>query len=213
MRDDKAERTLWRKMLHSALLSNLACGIAISGLVMLAVSGAGAASLEGVDGEHGLLTVTGELVDSPCRLSMDSRDQTVDLGTLASADLRYPGDRSQPVTVAVRLEGCLPAAGSLYDARTGAVTLSNSQPVVDVAFTAPADFSDPSLMKLEGVEGIALRMTDDRNQDVRLGSRGVPHLLAPGDNTLHWAIVAERVPGPMLPGEFRAVVDFKLSYD
>lgn len=211
--DDKAEHTLWRRMLRSALLSNLACSAAISGLVMFTTSGAGAASLEGVDGENGMLTVTGELVDSPCRLSMDSRDQTVDLGTLASADLRYPGARSQPVTVAVRLEGCLPAAGSLNDAQTGTATLSNSQPVVDVAFTAPADFSDPSLMKLDGVEGIALRMTDDHNRDVRLGSRGVPQLLVPGDNTLRWTIMAERVPGPIRPGAFRAVADFKLSYD
>jgi len=213
MRDDKSKLMPWCRMLRSALLSNLACSAALSGLVMLAASGAGAASLEGVDGENGMLMITGELVDSPCRLSMDSRDQTVDLGTLASADLRYPGARSQPVTVAVRLEGCLPAAGSLYDVQTGATTLSNSQPVVDVAFTAPVDFNDPTLMRLEGVEGIALRMTDDHNRDVRLGSRGVPQLLTPGDNTLHWTIVAERVPGPIRPGEFRAVADFKLSYD
>lgn len=214
MRDDeKAEYTLWRRMLRSALLSNLACGAAISGLVMLVASVAEAASLEGVDGENGMLTVTGELVDSPCRLSMNSRDQTVDLGTLASADLRYPGARSQPVTIAVRLEGCLPAAGSLYDARTGNVTLSDNQPVVDVAFMAPTDFSDPSLMKLEGVEGIALRMTDERNRDVRLGGHTVPQLLTPGDNTLRWTIVAERVPGSLRPGAFRAVAGFKLSYD
>ncbi|MBM7016681.1 type 1 fimbrial protein [Enterobacter cloacae] len=212
MRDDKAEHALWRRMLRSALLSNLVCGAAISGLLMLA-AGAEAVSLKGVDGEQGMLTVTGELVDSPCRLSMDSRDQTVDLGTLASADLRYPGARSQPVTVAVRLEGCLPAAGSLYDERTGAVTLSNSQPVVEVAFTAPADLSDPSLMKLTGVEGIALRMTDDHNRDIRLGSRGIPQQLSPGDNTLRWSIIAERVPGPLRPGAFRAVTDFRLSYE
>ncbi|ENY5536621.1 fimbrial protein [Salmonella enterica] len=180
---------------------------------MLATTCAGAASLEGVDGEHGLLTVTGELVDSPCRLSMDSRDQSVDLGTLASADLVYPGARSQPVIVTVKLEGCLPAAGRQYDAHTGTTTFSRSQPVVDVAFSAPADFSDPALMKLTGVEGIALRITDQNNRDIRLGSRGAPQLLTPGDNSLHWLIFAERLPGPLRPGAFRAVADFRLSYD
>lgn len=210
---NKAEVSSCRKMLRYALLSNLACSVALSGIVMLVAPGVGAASLEGVDGEHGLLTVTGELVDSPCRLSMDSRDQTVDLGTLAASDLKYQGARSHPVTVTVRLEGCLPASARQYDAQTGVATFSSSQPVVDVAFTGPSDFSDPSLMKLAGVEGVALRMTDSQNRDVRLGSRGVPQLLAPGDNILSWTLVAERVPGPLRPGSFRAVTDFKLSYD
>ncbi|HGU9824257.1 TPA: fimbrial protein [Enterobacter cancerogenus] len=209
----QAEISPLRRMLRHAVLSNLACATVLSGLVMLSAVGAGAASLEGVDGEHGLLTVTGELVDSPCRLSMDSRDQTVDLGTLAAADLTYPGERSRPVTVTVRLEGCLPASGRQYDAQTGLTTLSHSQPVVSVAFTAPADSSDPSLMKLAGVEGIALRLTDDQNRDVRLGSRSAVQLLSPGDNTLRWTVVAERVPGLLRPGAFRAVTDFKLSYD
>lgn len=209
----KAEHTLWRRMLRSALLSNLLFGAMISGLVMLTTVGARAMSLEEVDGEHGSLTVTGEVVDSPCRLSMDSWDQTIDLGTLASADLGYLGARSRPVTFSIRLEGCLPASGYLYDVLTGGKTLSESQPVVNIAFSAPADFSDPSLMKLVGVEGIALRMTDSHNRDVRLGTHGVPQLLEPGDNSLHWTIVAERVPGPLQPGAFRAVADFKLSYD
>lgn len=210
---EKTELNIWRRMLRSALLSSLAGGGAVSGLVMLAAAEVGAASLEGVDGEHGTLTVSGELVDSPCRLSMDSLDQTVDLGTLASSDLTRPGDRSNPVRFSVRLEGCLVASGYLRDAGTDGATWSASQPVVDVAFTAPADFRNPSLMRLNGVEGIALRLTDDRNQDVRLGSRGVPKLLTPGDNTLSWDIVAERVPGPVVPGAFRAVADFRLSYE
>lgn len=209
----KAEYSLWRRMLRSALLSNLIFGTAVSGMVMLSSIDARAMSLEGVDGEHGLLTITGALVDSPCRLNMESRDQTVDLGTLASADLRYPGARSNPVIFTVQLEGCLPASGYLYDSETGNTTLSNNQPVVDMSFSAPADFSDPSLMKLTGAEGIALRLTDSHNHDVRLGSRGVPQLLNPGDNTLSWTVVAERVPGPMIPGTFRAVADFKLNYD
>lgn len=209
----KVEHVSWHKMLNQALLSNVVCAAVLSCLVMLDTSGASAASLEGVDGEHGLLTVSGELVDSPCRLSMESRDQTVDLGTLASADLVYPGERSQPVSFTVHLEGCMPASGGLYDVQTGVGTMSDSQPVVNMSFTAPTDFNDPSLMKLIGVEGIALRMTDSHNRDVRLGSLGVPQLLTPGDNTLHWTIVAERVPGPLRPGAFRAVTDFKLSYD
>lgn len=209
----KTEKIIWRKIVRSAFLSNMAWGAAVSLLVMMIAVGTEAASLEGVDGEHGMLTVTGELVDSPCRLSMDTRDQTVDLGTLASADLEYLGARSQPVIIKVRLEGCLLSSGGLYDVRTGTATVSESQPVVDVSFMAPSDLNDASLMKLNGVSGIALRITDSRNNDIRLGGHGVPLLLTPGDNTLSWTVVAERVAGPMVPGAFKAITDFKLSYD
>lgn len=208
-----SELKTWRRMVLSALLSSLLGGTAVSAVVVLSSLEAGAASLDSVDGEHGTLTVHGELVDSPCRLSMETRDQTIDLGTLASADLTYPGARSQPVRFALRLEGCLVASGHLRDAQTDSTVWGHNQPVVNVAFTAPADFSDPSLMKLMGVEGIALRLTDSQNRDVRLGSRGVPQLLAPGGNTLGWTVVAERTPGRLVPGAFRAVADFRLSYD
>ncbi|ELE9730705.1 type 1 fimbrial protein [Enterobacter kobei] len=210
---ENAEILSWLKVLRQSLLSNLACSTMLSGMVMLATPGVSAVSLDGVDGEHGLLTITGELVDSPCRLSMDSRDQTVDLGTLDSSELSYLGARSRPVTVTVRLEGCLPASGRLYDEQTGQSMLGNNQPVVNVAFIAPSDVNNPALMKLDGVEGIALRVRDDHKRDVHFGSRSVPQLLAPGDNTLHWTIMAERVPGPLRPGPFRAVTDFKMSYD
>lgn len=200
-------------MLLSAVMSSLVGGALVSSVAMFSVANTYAASLEGVDGEHGFLTVTGELVDSPCRLSMDSRDQSVDLGTLASSELSYPGARSKPLIFSVRLEGCLVASGLIYDDRTGKAIWSDSQPVVDVAFTAPADFNDPSLMKLSGVKGIALRMTDRHNRDVRLGSHGSAQLLTPGSNVLQWTVVAERVPGPLVPGKFRAVANFQLSYD
>ncbi|EDW1731967.1 type 1 fimbrial protein [Salmonella enterica subsp. enterica] len=208
----KAECAPCYRMLSQAMLSNFTCALMLSSLVMLTASGVRAESFDGVDGEYGVLTVTGDLVDSPCHLSMDSRDQTIDLGMLAASELKYPGARSRPVQATVRLEGCLPAAGNLYDTQTGAVTISNNQPVVDVAFSAPTDSSSPSLVKLTGVKGIALRMTDDKNRVVRFGSHGKQHILSPGDNILHWTIVAERVQGPLLPGAFRAVTDFKLSY-
>lgn len=203
----------WRRMLLSALISSLCGGGVATGIVMLVSSEACAASLENVDGEHGTLTVSGQLVDSPCRMSMESRDQSIDLGTLASADLTYPGARSRPVRFDVRLQGCLVASGNIRDARSDASVWGHSQPVVNVSFTAPQDFSDPSLMKLNGVQGIALRITDSRNRNMRLGSFGVPQLLTPGRNSLRWTVVAERVPGPLVPGVFKAVADFRLSYD
>ncbi|EMH4163871.1 type 1 fimbrial protein [Pluralibacter gergoviae] len=198
-----------RERAAAGIRTALACALAL-----LASGRAGAAGpLENTDGEHGLLHVYGQLVDSPCQMSMDSRDQTVSLGTLASAELHRPGARSQPVPFSVRLRGCLVASGHLRDSQTDSTVWGADQPVVNVSFIAPADVSNPSLMKLDGVQGIALRLTDSRGRDIRLGSRGVPQLLTPGDNTLRWLLQAQRVPGPLVPGKFQAVTNFTLSYD
>ena len=212
---NKETMVQWGRMLAPAGLSTALGVMLVSAVVVCpqALALTEGRDLSQVDGEHGLLEVKGELVDAPCRLSMESRDQTVDLGTLSTADLSAPGARSQPLTFTVRLEGCLVAAGRQYDARTGTMTRGADQPVVNVSFVAPADFSDPSLMRLSGVQGIALRMTDDRNHDIRLGSRGVPRLLTPGENQLRWTVVAERTPEALVPGAFRAVADFRMNYD
>ncbi|HIF2548594.1 TPA: fimbrial protein [Salmonella enterica] len=204
---------LWRRMVLAALLSSIGGSGMVSSVMTLASPLAGAATLENVDGNHGILTIAGQLVDSPCRLSMESRDQTVDLGTLATADLANIGASSQPLEFMVHLEGCLRASGHLRDARSDSTTWGVDQPVVNVAFMAPVDMSDPSLIKLNGVQGIALRLKDARNHVVIPGSQGVPQLLIPGNNTLRWTIIAERIPGPLTPGAFRAVTDFRLSYD
>lgn len=202
------------EILFSALTGMAGGCVLVSTVVLISSFSACATDTSmNIDGEHGLLHVYGQLVDSPCQISMDSLEQTVSLGTLASADLSYPGARSQPVKFTVRLHGCLVASGHLWDAYTDSTTWGANQPVVSVSFTAPADFSDPSLMKLAGVEGIALRMTDSRGHDVRLGSSGVPQLLTPGENALTWMVQAERVPGPLTPGSFRAIANFEMSYD
>lgn len=172
-----------------------------------------AESLEHVDGEHGQLDVYGELVDSPCRLSMDSRDQTVDLGTLAAASLIQTGDRSMPLHFMLRLDNCLAASGHIRDQRTDATVVGINQPVVTLMFTAPADPLAPTLIKLNGVSGIGLRITDSLHRDIRLGSLGAPQILSPGNNTLTWSLMAERTAGPLIPGPFRATADIRLSYD
>lgn len=201
----------WLKMMVSMMLGT-ACGLTYVVLSSSVVS-AYPVSLENVEGENGELNVTGQLVDSPCRMTMDSHDQSIDLGTLASADLQEVGTRSQPVSFTVHLLGCLIASGHLRDARSDSTVWGGEMPVVGVSFSAPADPNAPELIKLAGVKGVALRMRDSQHRDIRIGSSEVPQLLTPGDNTLAWTIYAERVAGPFVPGEFKAVVNFRIGYD
>lgn len=166
-----------------------------------------------VDGAHGVLHVRGELTESACRLEMASAYQAVSLGNTATAQLAQAGDRGVPVNVQLYLRDCLRTASNNRDVRTGNLVWSPQQPAVSVSFIAPADADNPALVKVRGAAGLALRITNERGKDVRLGSRGAPLALAVGQQALNYTVTPERTRAPLVPGAYAAVVDFQLSYD
>ncbi|EKF65638.1 type-1 fimbrial protein, A chain [Serratia plymuthica A30] len=166
-----------------------------------------------VEGAHGVLHVRGELTESACRLEMASAYQAVQLGNTATAQLAKVGDRGAPVNLQLHLRDCLRGPAVNRDQRTGNLLWSAHQPAVSVSFIAPADADNPELVKVHGASGLALRISDERGRDIRLGSRGAPLALAVGQNALNYRITPERTRARLLPGAYAAVVDFQLSYD
>ena len=161
----------------------------------------------------GVLEISGEFVNSPCVLDMSSADQSVDLGNVSRSQLLRPGDQASPVAFQLRFVDCNRASGSLMNERTGNLVWSAYQPVVSVAFLAPADADDPRLVKVQGVTGMGLRLTDALGRDVRLGSRGEPLFLAYGNDTLTWQVQPTRTRAALSNGAFRATVDFRFIYE
>lgn len=166
-----------------------------------------------VDGEHGVLHVYGTLTESPCSLEMGSAWQSVDLGNTGTAQLRQAGDRAVPVPVQLRLRDCQSVTARNRDDRSGSLLWSHSQPAVSVSFTAPGDMNNPQLVAVTGVSGLGLRMADRYGQDVRLGGRGKPVLLTPGQDTLTYTIIPERTAAPLRAGAWHALVNIGLEYD
>ncbi len=167
----------------------------------------------GVDGANGSLYVHGALTKSACRLEMASAHQDIVLGEIGTGRLQQVGDRGEPVLVELRLADCLRGPGGSRDLRTGARSWANNQPVVTVSFRATRDAVNPQLVKAQGGAGLGVRMEDSRGQDIRLGSRGEPLLLMPGQSILTYRVMPERTPGNLIAGSYRAVVDFHLSYE
>ena len=165
------------------------------------------------DAMSGVLEISGEFVNSPCVLDMSSADQSVDLGNVSRSQLLRPGDQASPVAFQLRFVDCNRASGSLMNERTGNLVWSAYQPVVSVAFLAPADKDDPRLVKVQGVTGMGLRLTDALGRDVRLGSRGEPLFLAYGNDTLTWQVQPTRTRAALSNGAFRATVDFRFIYE
>ena len=166
-----------------------------------------------VEGEHGELYVHGALTEGVCYLDMRSRWQEVELGSASTAKLQRPGDRGTPVTFTLRLRDCTRKGGSLLDKRSGKLTWDAIQPVVAVRFMAPADPDNPDLVKVSGVDGLGLRITDDQGRDIQLGEQGRAYFVAPAQDELVYQVSPERTLASLTTGPYRAVVNFSLEYD
>ncbi|HCB2860475.1 TPA: type 1 fimbrial protein [Klebsiella aerogenes] len=168
-----------------------------------------------VDGEHGELHVLGQLTEAACRLDMTSAFQQIDLGNIQATATMKTGTQGTPVPFHLQLKDCLRTAGSRRNNRTGNLTWSENQPVVSVAFLAPADADTPDLVRLDGqgVSGIGLRLMNERHQLVRLGNWNRPQFLDPGQNEMTFYVVPERTRAALGAGAFRATVDFHLNYE
>jgi type 1 fimbria pilin len=204
-------RSEWR---YYAAMGGLALMIPLTlGVMAMLLPAAGATDTWQVEGANGLLQVRGALTESACRLDMASARQDIRLGDTGTGRLLQTGDRGRPVAFELRLRDCLHVSSSRRDERTGALTWAPDQPAVTVSFSAPADNDDPHLVKAQGVSGLGLRLLDQRGRDVRLGSRGEPLMLTPGQGALSYTVVPERTSAPLMAGAYRAIVDFRLSYD
>ncbi|MGH8451747.1 fimbrial protein [Pseudomonas sp.] len=182
----------------------------LGGLLLASMEGTHAQDVEGM---IGMLNISGAMHETPCSLEMTSLHQTIDLGVVSTSQLQRPGDQASPVAFQLRFSDCQRKAGGIRSERTGNLVWSAFQPVVSVAFYAPADADDPRLVKVQGITGMGLRLTDALGRDVQLGSRGEPLFLPLGSNTQTWNVQPTRTSASLTSGAFRAVVDFRLNYE
>lgn len=209
-------RRLWlSEMRYYGALVGLGLMVPLSLEVMLTLLPSAQATVNNraTEEANGSLYVHGALTESACRLEMSSARQDVALGEAGSGRLSTVGAQGTPVRFELRLADCLPSQAGSRDLRTGRPIWANEQPAVAVSFEATRDADNPQLVKAQGVAGLGLRLEDGQGRDVRLGSRGVPLLLVPGQNTLSYTVTPERTPAALAAGSYRAVVGFQLSYD
>ncbi|MGK0667754.1 MULTISPECIES: fimbrial protein [Serratia] len=214
-RELMAERAYWiSELRYYAVLAALAmmAPLSLTALLWLLPPAQAADNWE-VDGANGTLYVHGALTESACRLEMTSARQDIALGEVGTGQLKQVGDRGTPVRFELRLADCLRSPAGSRDLRTGGLIWAENQPAVTVSFRAIRDADNPQLIKAQGVSGLGLRMETVRGEDVRLGSRGKPLLLTPGQNSLSYVITPERTAANLAAGSYRAAVDFHLSYD
>lgn len=166
-----------------------------------------------VEGEHGELYVTGVLFDSACWLDMDSAYQEVSLGQIGQSSLLHVGDRSDAENFLIKLHGCFRRIGEGTDNVKLIHVLDPIQPSIRVNFFGVADKNSPQLLKVSGITGVGIRITNEHDRDVRLGQSGEPHLLDNGDNQMLYKVALERTRAPLSAGYYRSEINFTIDYN
>jgi type 1 fimbria pilin len=131
------------------------------GALLCGGSALAATPLGVIEGTTGTVSFHGGLLSSPCSLTPDSRDQSVDLGDVSARDFRNAGDRSAPVRFRLSFRNCLLGARALADnpagprnGDAGRLYLQGEQ-AATLVFLGESDVDNPSLLKLNGgVQGI-----------------------------------------------------------
>ncbi|MFJ2455905.1 fimbrial protein [Pseudomonas protegens] len=183
-------------------------------LALLALPGTEPARAQaGSDDQTAILQVSGALLESACHLDVGTAYQEVWLGELSTARLSRPGDQGTPVAVTLKLRDCVRTRGGRREAQGGTLVWSAIEPVMGLRFSAVADPDSPQLVKVQGAGGFGLRLTDARQRPIALGRSGHTWFVSPGSNLLTYYITPERTAAPLLPGHFRANLNFHMSYD
>lgn len=166
-----------------------------------------------VDGANGVLHVSGSLTESACRISMDSANQTIELGNTETANLPEIGSKARSIPFHIRLLDCIEMKTSLSNLQTGQTAWSQQQPAVKIRFTAPTTPFMPNLASVTGVQGLGLEISSDQGNILPLNRQSNPLLLTPGDNLLTYYVTPVRISKDIVPGAYTAVISFEMLYE
>ncbi|MBB6117919.1 type 1 fimbria pilin [Rahnella inusitata] len=162
----------------------------------------GMSSLAHADQGHGKVTFTGSIIDSPCSISPESIDQTVDLGQISNAALKDSG-QSTPKNFSIKLENC----------SFGTPEAKNK---VQVTFTGMESAAGNGLLGITGnAKGASVAITDGSGTVIQLGQPTKEQALQNGNNNLNFAayMQGDGDTATITEGDFQAVTDFTLAYN
>lgn len=166
-----------------------------------------------VDGDTGVLYVSGTLARGACNVDSDTLQQSVNLGTLSSGELIHPGERGTGRAFHLKLRDCFdPEAVSQPD-RNGNSAIGDGLPFVRVNFMSAADSDNHALIAVHGAQGFGLRLEDDRHKAVPLNQQVEPLRVKNGDSVLTYYLLPERTHVSLMEGAWQAVIYIGMSYD
>jgi type 1 fimbria pilin len=168
--------------------------------------------VNGVAGNVGKLHVHGSLTESTCSIEMDSLDQSINVGNVATAEFQNIGDRATPAAFQIRLKDCMSDSTEMVDFKTGLTTWSTTQPGVKVRFLAESDVLNPNIVRVNGTKGLGLEITDLNGESVDLGQLSRPILIPTQQSILTYYVTPVKT-ASLEPNAFSAIISFELVYE
>lgn len=166
------------------------------------------------EGSVAAIIINSVVVTAPCTLRLRSRDQSIQLPPVTTAELRHAGDRSPLTWFNLELAYCIPEKGSQVDPTRLLKTWAPLSPVASVVFNGVREADNPDLFSVTGdAKGIGLRLFTHDSSTILPGINHSPLLMKPGDNVLVYGVAIERTLNPLKKGMFKAVIDFQVIYD
>ncbi|MGY3913514.1 fimbrial protein [Aeromonas piscicola] len=147
-------------------------------------------------GDTGIVNFKGSVIDTPCYLATASEEQTVDLGVVSTGQLDAEGEgTAKPFNV--QLLGC------------------NTATLKTVAFEfhgQSGDATDTALLTGGEAKGIAVAMMKD-GAPIKLGEAIADIDLQDGTNDIGFEAKVVKGVDDVVPGDYTATTDFKLTYN
>lgn len=171
--------------------------VVTSTMMMLMFSASAFAAETGPkSGQGGVVRFAGSIVDTPCSITANTVDQTINLGQVSNGQLKDGGSSSLQA-FDIKLEGC-----TLDTAKSATVT-----------FRGISDKNKQDNLSINGTaKGASIAIVNRQNGSVvKLGTDTAAFELANSNNNL--AFAAQLVgTGEITPGEFTASSDFLINY-
>ena len=159
-----------------------------------------AAALADFSTGFGSVDLQGSILETPCTIDTDSRDQSIDMGTISIGEIARSG-RSVAKPFSIRLINC-------HLHRIDAA-LSDWQ-YFEVTFDGKRD---GDFIGIEGdAEGIALQVNDELGNVAQPGIPLPSVILTSGEKTLNYSLYLVPNYQKFRSGKYRTTVRFKMDY-
>jgi type 1 fimbria pilin len=154
-----------------------------------------------VDQGAGRVRMQGSIIETPCAIAVNSRDQSIDMSVLPVEQIMRDG-RGPRRPFSIRLVDC-----SLARESSDQPDWSTFRVTFDGATT------NDNLFAVSGQgRGVGLRIADEAGNPALPGRQMPPGNLRPGSITLDYSIRLEADRKILRAGPYRATIRFKLDY-
>ncbi|MBP6860746.1 MAG: type 1 fimbrial protein [Neisseriaceae bacterium] len=170
--------------------------LSCAGLIMISLPAWGWASHQG----RGQVDFNGEIVEVPCNIDTNSRDQTLSYGVVSAKSNGLQSHKAFDI----KLVDCTLASQN----KPGYVYRKAS-----IVFYGQPDPYDSSLLGVSGsAEGLGIKLLNHNQQHIVLGETHNDYELVNGDNSIHFFTELKFNQQPLKAGEFQALLQFVVSY-